>query len=183
MRSIVLIACMSGCVHRVDMTRVTLRDPSDIAIEGSGSGSAVPQAEGPLETGLREHDLVLVGRPSDVLAFDGDGLKMHLTQDEVRYCHGHRCDRRVLDLQVDTPLANVTSIRAVAAVADHRVIPLGILAGSLLTGFGGGTLAYELAEHEHVGFGPAPVMLAVGIAILAVEIHARLARDAVTIVR
>jgi hypothetical protein len=56
-RAIVVIVCMSGCVHRVDMTRVTLRDPSDIAIEGSGSGSAIPQAEGPLETGLSEHDL------------------------------------------------------------------------------------------------------------------------------
>ncbi len=183
MRAIVVIVCMSGCVHRVDMTRVTLRDPSDVAIEGSGSGSAIPQAEGPLGPGLSEHDLVLVGRPSDVLAFDGDRLKLHLTRDEVHYCRGHRCDRRVLDLQADTPLANVTSIRAVGAVADRRVIPLGILAGSLLTGLGGGTLAYELAEHEHVGFGPAPVVLAVGIAILAVEIHARLARDTVTVVR
>jgi hypothetical protein len=180
MRIIALVAVLSACVHRVDMTRVTLRDPYDLTIEGSG---ALPRVEGAVTTGLIEHDLVLVGRPFDVLAFDGDELHMHLTQDEVRYCHGQRCDRRVLDLRVDTPLANVRSVYAIGVVADHRVIPLGILAGSVLTGFGGGTLAYELAEHEHLGAGPAPFILAFGIAILAVEIHARLARDTVTVVR
>jgi len=44
------------------------------------------------------------------------------------------------------------------------VIPLGIVTGSVLTGFGGGTLAYELAEHEHLRAGPAPFMLAFGMA-------------------
>ena len=152
-----------------------------LTIEGSG---ALPQPKNPLAVGLIKDDVVIVGRPSDVLAFDGDVLHMHLTQDEVRYCrHGQRCDRRVLDLRVDTPLANVASIRSVGVVADHHVIPLGILAGSLLTAFGGGTLTYELAEHEHPGSGPAPFMLAFGIAILAVEIHARLARDTETVVR
>jgi hypothetical protein len=181
MRFIAVVAVLSACIHRVDVTFVTLRDPSDLAVDGSG---AVPQVAGTGATGLVDHDVVLVGRPSDVLAFDGDTLHMHLTRDEARYCrHGQRCDRRVLDLRIATPLANVRSIHAVGVVANHELIPLGVLAGSLLTGFGGGTLAYELAEREHVGAGPAPIMLAVGIAILAVEIHARLARDTVTVVR
>jgi len=182
MRIIALVACLSACVHRIDMTRVTLRDPYDLTIEGSGSGS-LPQVEGAIASGLSDHHVVLVGRPSDVLAFDDDKLRMHLTRDEVQYCHGQRCDRRVLDLRVDTPLANVRSVFAIGVVADHRVIPLGLLAGSALTGFGGGTLAYELAEHEHLGAGPAPFMLVFGIAILVVEIHARLASDTVTVVR
>jgi hypothetical protein len=181
MRIIAAVACLSACVYRVDMTHVTLRDPSELAVEGSG---AVPQAPSSVATGLDGHDVVLVGRPADVLAFDRDELHMHLTQDEVRYCrHGQRCDRRVLDLRVDTPLANVRSVYAVGVVADHHVIPLGILAGSLLAGYGGGMLAYDLAEHGQSGTGPAPYMLAFGIAILAVEIHARLARDTVTVVR
>jgi hypothetical protein len=180
MRIIALVAVLSACVHRVDMTRVTLRDPTDLTIDGSG---AVPQAEGAVTSGLIDHDLVLVGRPSDVLAFDDDKLRAHLTQDEVRYCRGQRCDRRVLDLRVDTPLANVRSIYAVGVVADRRVIPLGLLTGSVLTGFGGGMLAYELAEHEHLGAGPAPFIFAFGVALLAVEIHARIARDTVTVVR
>jgi hypothetical protein len=181
MRIIALVAVLSACVHRVDMTRVTLRDPFDVTIDGSG---AVPQAEGPLAVGLIKDDIVLVGRPSDVITFDDDKLRMHLTQDEVHYCRkGQRCDRRVLDLRVDTPLANVRSIYAVGIVADRRVIPLGLLTGSLLTGFGGGMLAYELAEHEHLSAGPAPFMFAFGLAILAVEIHARFARDTVTVVR
>ncbi len=179
MRVVVVAACLAGCVHRVDTTRVTIRDPSALAIEGSG---ALPQDEG-RPAGLIKDDVVLLGKPSDVLAFDGDTLQMHLTQDEVRYCHGARCDRRVLDLRLDTPLANVRSIRAVGVVADHRVIPLGLLAGSVLTGLGGSALAYEASEHEHLGSGPAPFILAFGIAILAVEIRARLARDTVTVVR
>jgi len=180
-RLIVVVAGVAACVYRVDLTRVTLRDASDLAIEGSG---ALPRGDGP--TGLIDHDVVLVGRPTDVLSFDTtpDTLHMHLTQDEVRFCHhGKRCDRRVLDLRLDTPLANVRSISAVGAVVDHRVIPFGLAAGSLLTGFGGGMLAYEAAEHDHLSAGPAPFMLAFGIALLAVEIHARLARDTVTIVR
>lgn len=181
MRIIAAVACLVACVHRVDMTRVTLGDVSELAVEGSG---AVPQAQSAFATGLSDHDLVLAGRPSDVLAFDGDQLHMHATQDELRYCHrGRHCDRRVLDLRVDTPLANVRSIYAVGVVADHHVIPLGMIAGSVLTGFGVGMIAYERAEHENLWAGPAPVMLAVGIAVLAVEIHARLARDTVTLVR
>ncbi len=176
---LLVAACLVGCVHRVDTTRVTLRDPSVLAIEGSG---ALPRGEsGP--TGLIKDDVVLVGRPADVLAFEGDTLHMHLTRDEVHYCHGARCDRRVLDLRLDTPLANVSSIRAVGVVANHAVIPLGLVVGSVLTGFGGGTLAYEASQHERLGSGPAPFMLAFGIAVLAVEIHARLARDTVTVVR
>lgn len=180
MRIITLVAVLSACIHRFDMTRVTLRDPYDVTIEGSG---AVPQAEGVGTTGLSDHDVVLVGRASDVLAFDDDKLRMHLTRDEVQYCRGQRCDRRVLDLRVDTPLANVRSIYSVGVVADRRVIPLGLLTGSVLAGFGGGMLAYEFAEHEHLGAGPAPFMLAFGIALLAVEIHARIASDTVTVVR
>jgi hypothetical protein len=177
MRVFVVAACLVGCVHRIDTTRVTLRDPSALAIEGSG---ALPRGE---STGLIKDDVVLIGRPAEVLAFDGDTLHMHLTQDEVHYCRGARCDRRVLDLRLDTPLANVRSIRAVGVVADHRVIPLGLVAGSVLTGFGGGSLVYEAAEHERLASGPAPFILAFGIAILAIEIHARLARDTVTVVR
>jgi len=180
MRIIALVACLFACVHRVDMTRVTLRDSSELAIEGSGS---VPQVEGAVTTGLSDHDMVLVGRPSDVHAFDDDKLRMHLTQNEVRYCRGQRCDRRVLDLRVDTPLANVRSISAVGVVVDRRVIPLGIVVGSVLTGWGGGMLAYEVAEREHLGSGPAPFMFAIGLALLAVEIHARIASDTVTVVR
>jgi hypothetical protein len=180
MRLILFVAVLSACVHRVDTTRVTLRDPADLATEGS---AAVPPTDGGFADSLVDHDLVLVGRPSDVLAFDGDRLRMHLTRDKVSSCrHGPRCDRRVLDLRVDTPLANVRSISAVGVVADHGVIPLGIPSGILLTAFGGGTLAYELGEHQHVGFGPS-AMLAFGIAFLAIEIHARLARDTVTLVR
>jgi hypothetical protein len=179
MRVFVAAACLAGCVHRVDTTRVTLRDPSDLAIEGSG---ALPQPDsGP--TGLVKDDFVLVGRPPDVLAFDGDTLRMHLMRDEVHDCHRGRCDHRLLDLRLDTPLSNVRSIRAVGVVAEHGFIPLGLLAGSLLTGFGGGTLAYEASTHESLASGPAPFMLAIGITILAVEIHARLARDTVTVVR
>jgi hypothetical protein len=181
MRLLALVAVLSACIHRIDTTRVTLRDPSKLATEGSG---AVPQVQGDLAPGLVDHDLVLFGRPSDVLAFDADQLHMHLRQDEVRHCaHGQRCDQPVLDLRVDTPLGNVQSVHAVGVVTNHSVIPLGLLAGSLLAGFGGGTLAYELAEHEHIGAGPAPFMLAAGIAILAIEIHARIARDTVTVVR
>ncbi len=180
MRIFVVVACLSACVHRVDTTRVTVRDPSELAVETAGT---LPRVQDALAPGLVDHDVVLLGRPSDVLAFDGDKLAMHLTQDDRRSCvHGQRCPL-ALDLRVDTPLANVRSIHAVGVVADHRVIPLGLLAGSLLTGFGGGTLGYELAEHEHIGAGPAPFMLAVGIAILAIEIHARIARDTVTVVR
>lgn len=175
MRASLLAACLAGCVHRVDTTRVALRDPSDVAIEGSG---ALPHAEN-----APTDDIILVGRPPEVLAFDSDTLHMHLTRDEVHYCHGKRCDRRVLDLRLDTPLANVRSIRAVGVVADHRVIPLGLLAGSLLTAAGGGALAYEASEHEPLASGPAPFILAFGLAVLAIEIHARLARDTVTVVR
>ena len=181
MRLLALVVVVSACVHRVDATRVTLRDPSELVVEGSG---ALPHADSPLLSGVVDKDVLLVGRPGDVLAFEGDTLRMHLMRDEVRHCHhGQRCDRRVLDLRVDTPLANVRAVSAVGVVADHHIIPLGLLAGGLLAGFGGGTLGYELAVHENVGGGPAPFLLAAGLAILAVELHARLARDTVTTVR
>jgi hypothetical protein len=176
MRCLAIAVCLSGCVDRVDATRVTLRAPSDLAIEGSGSAAVPPDQ-------LAGSDLLLSGRPADVLAFDGDELRMHLTRDEVRSCHhGRRCDPRVLDLRVDTPLANVASVAAVGVAGRHGVIPLGLVVSGLLIGFGGGTVAYERAEHEHVELAPAPIVLAAGLALLAAEIHARLARDTVTVV-
>jgi hypothetical protein len=178
MRMVLVLVCLVACVHRVDVTHVALRDTSELTVEGSG---AVPHSDGAYETGLADHDVLLVGRPSDVLSFDGDQLHMHLTRDEIHYCHhGQRCDRRVLDLRADTPLANVQSIQDVGVVASHRMIPLGLLTGTILTAFSGGMIAYELDEHEHISAGPAPFMLAFGITILAVEIHARLAQDTTT---
>jgi hypothetical protein len=123
---------------------------------------------------------VLAGRSSDVLAFDGDRLRMHLI--EERYCrHGAHCEP-TLDLRIDTPLANVRSIRDVG-VASHQVLPLGLLAGTLFTVLGGGMLAYEHAEHFGGSSTPPALALGVGLAILAIEIHARLANDTVTVVR
>lgn len=180
MRFIAIAVCLSACVYRADTTRVTLRDVSELSVQGS---DAVPRASGVASPGLVDHDVILLGRPSDVLAFDDEALHMHMTQD--RYCRRGQphCDRRALDLRIDTPLANVRSIHAVGVVTNHHVLPLGVVAGSLMTGCGGGLLAYELAEHEHAWVGPAPVALAFGLVLLAAEIHGRLARDTSTLVR
>jgi hypothetical protein len=159
MRALVITACVAACVHRLDTTQVTLRDPSAVTTEGSGT--LIRATNG---------DFVLIGRPPDVLAYDGDTLHMHPTRDNVK-------------LRLDTPLANVRSIRAVGVVGDQQFIPLGLVAGSVLTGFGAADIAYEAHEHVSLGTGPAPYMLAFGVGLLAVEIYHRLARDTVTVVR
>jgi hypothetical protein len=178
MRRAAVLLCSAACVYRVDTTRVTLHDPGELAVVGSGS------LPGSGAIGLVDHDVVLVGSAADVLAFDGDELHMHLIDDEVGVRRGRSYKRRVLDLRLDTPLANVKEIRAVGVVANHHVLPLGLLAGGFLTVVGGGVLAVELAEHAQLGTPPPPVFaLTAGLAILAVEIHARLARDTVTAVK
>jgi hypothetical protein len=168
MRSLAIVACLSACVSRVDTTRVTLRDPSELATSGSGT---LPLATDKRPVGLADHDVVLVGRPADVLAFDGDQLHMRFAR------------RGALALRLDTPLANVRAIHAVGVVANHAVIPLGVLAGGLLAGLGGAMLVYEHEEHVSGSMTPAALAVAFGVAILAIEIHARLARDTVTVVR
>lgn len=168
MRFIAVVACLSACVTRLDTTRVTLFDRSELAVEGTGKLQKVPP-------GLVENDLVLFGRSADVLAFDGDRLRMRLIQrsDCRRHC-------TPLELRIDTPLANVRTIRDVG-VASHQVIPLGLFIGTLFTVVGGGSLAY--AEHDG-GQRTAPALaLGFGLALLALEIHARLASDTVTVVR
>lgn len=178
MRLLALLVCLCACVQRFATTRVTLFDRSELQVEGAGKLPEVPP--GP---GLVENDVVLAGRSSDVLAFDGDKLRMHLIE-QVRYCHrGRPCDP-TLDLRIDTPLANVRSIRDVG-LANHQVIPLGLLTGTILTVLGGGMLAYEHVEHAELGGSSTPYVLVLGggLAILAIEIRARLASDTVTVVR
>jgi len=176
-----VIVCLSACVQRVDRTRVTLFDRSELAVAGA---SAVPAATGgPVATGLVDSDLVLPGRPADVLAVDGDRLHMRLAEAVMDCRRGRRCDRGALELRIDTPLANVRSIHAASVVASHHVIPLGIATGTFLTLFGGGMIAYDVAEHSQASIAPAVCALAFGLTILAIEIHARLARDTVTEVR
>jgi len=132
----------------------------------------------PAPVGRIDSELVLPGAPADVLAFDGDRLRMHLVE-RCRRARG--CDPR-LDLRLNTPLANVRSIHVVDA-AVHHVIPLGLVAGTLLAVLGGGMLAYERAEHLGGSIVPPALALGFGVAILAVEIHARLAEDVVSVVR
>ncbi len=168
------VACVASvaCVPRVDTTRVTLVDPAELVVAGSGS------LPGSGAIGLVDHDVVLLGAPEQVLAFDGDELHMHLLASSARHAKA-----RPLDLRLDTPLANVTSVRAVGVVTSHSFIPLGLVAGGLLIAMGGGMLAFDDYEHVHnAAEGPA-IGIALGVAILALEIHARLARDTVTVIR
>jgi hypothetical protein len=175
MHRIAVAACVSACLHRVDATRVTLYDPSELLVEGSG---ASPTPATPDAAGIDAHEVWLRGRPGDVLAFDRDTLRMWQTRYERRCL---RCDWRTLQLRLDTPLANVRSIHAVGVANRRGVIPLGLLAGGLLVGAGGGMLAYS--EHERAPITGPAVAITVGVTILALEIRARLAHDTVTVVR
>ncbi len=173
MRLVVVVLGLSACVSRYPTTRVTLFDPSELTVAAGGKPPEKPPR-------LLEGDIALPGRSADVLAFDGDKLEMHA----IVGC-GYRRHCTPLELRLDTPLANVRTIRQVD-VASHEVIPLGLLVGSIFTAIGGGMLAYDHYDHDPLFGGsttPNLIALGVGLTILALEIHARLASDTVIVVR
>src|ERR1700690_2710552 len=94
MRFMMVVLCLSACVARFPTTRVTLFDRSEVKVEGAGK---LPETL----PNLIENDVVLAGRSSDVLAFDGDKLRMKL----IEGC-GYRRRCTPLELDVDTPPAN-----------------------------------------------------------------------------